>query len=388
MCISPQTVGASRSSEIKAVNRQAVRIREASFDDYSQIVELQSRHGLTRKHFVEWKHLWANNPAFTQSPVKLPIGWVLELPDQRIVGYLGNIPLFYEFGGQRLLASAAHAWVVDTRYRSYSLQLLDRYFSQKSVELFLSATIGPAAAEAFAVFPSVPVPVGDWDRSSFWITNYQRFVASWLSMKGLSFAKPLSYVFSIAPLVKRALPNGTWCSASKHLKLRGCSVIDDRFDFFWNGLRDANPHLLLGVRSRDILDWHFRYALANNRAWMVVVSEGSLITAYAVFLRHDNQEYGLKRMRLVDFQTVDGNTAVLPQMLGWALERCRNEGIDMFETIGFCSEKRNRITSMAPYERKLPSWLYYYKARDKSLADRLDDPRVWDPSQFDGDASL
>ncbi|MGA7622635.1 MAG: hypothetical protein WCA91_03570, partial [Candidatus Acidiferrales bacterium] len=186
----------------------ALKIREASFEDYPQIVELQSRHGLAHKNFEEWKHLWVNNPAFIQSRDKLPIGWVLELPDHRIVGYLGNIPLFYEFEGQSLIASVAHAWVVDTRYRTYSLQLLDRYFSQKSVDLFLNATVGPAAAEAFAVFQSSPVPVGAWDRSSFWITNYQRFVASWLSMKGLSFAKPSSYVFSFGALVKRTLPKG------------------------------------------------------------------------------------------------------------------------------------------------------------------------------------
>ena len=93
-------------------------------------------------------------------------------------------------------------------------------------------------------------------------------------------------------------------------------------------------------------------------------------------------------MRLVDFQLSMENITLLVPMLSWALERCRREGIDMVECIGVRTDKANLIRKIAPYERKLPSWLYFYKTRDESLAERLSDPNVWDPSQFDGDASL
>src|ERR1700691_2237675 len=121
------------------------KLREASFEDYPRIPALQVANGLQTKTYEEWKHQWINNPAYPQIQASLPIGWVLESEDKQIVGSLGNIPLFYELEGQRLLASVAHAWTVDMRYRGYSLWLLDRYFSQKRVELFLNATVGPAA---------------------------------------------------------------------------------------------------------------------------------------------------------------------------------------------------------------------------------------------------
>ena len=60
----------------------------------------------------------------------------------------------------------------------------------------------------------------------------------------------------------------------------------------------------------------------------------------------------------------------------------------MLESIGFRADTHDVIKKLAPYERILPSWLYFYKTRDKSLAERLSDPCVWNPSQFDGDASL
>jgi hypothetical protein len=366
----------------------APKFREASFDDHSQIAALLSKYGLAQKSFAEWQHFWVNNPAYLEFRRELPIGWVLETADDRIVGYLGNIPLFYEFEGQRRLACVAHAWTVDAQYRTYSLQLLDRYFSQRTVELFLNATVGPVAAEPFAVFQSLPVPVGRWDRSSFWITNYRGFVAGWLTMKGWAFAKPASYLFSIASFAKQALsfrmPGDAWSD----LRLQECHEFDNRFDQFWDALRNSNPRVLLGVRSRDTLGWHFKYALAKKEAWIVASGDSSAINAYAVFLRYDNSAYGLKRMRLVDFQTLKATPAALIPMVRWALEKCRREQIDSLECIGFHPDKQNLITAIAPYQRKLPSWLYFYKTRDKSLADKLKDPAVWDPSQFDGDASL
>ncbi len=60
----------------------------------------------------------------------------------------------------------------------------------------------------------------------------------------------------------------------------------------------------------------------------------------------------------------------------------------MLESIGFRTDKSRVISKIVPYKRKLPSWLYFYKTRDKNLAEMLRDPNVWDPSQFDGDASL
>jgi hypothetical protein len=369
-------------------SRRSLTIREASFEDHPQIVALESKHGLEAKSYEEWKHLWFNNPAYREYQKSLPIGWVLEGEDRTIVGYLGNIPLFYELEGQRLLASVAHAWVTDVRYRSYSLLLLEQYFSQKLVDLFLNATVGPLASESFTVFQSLPAPVGAWDRSAFWITNYQGFMEGWLATKSFPLAKPLSYVLSVGLFVKDTLARRHVRQHDTGVKLELCADLDGRFDIFWEALRKTNSHILMAVRTREALEWHFKYALQQNKAWIVTVSKGSDLTAYGIFLRHDNPRFGLRRMRLVDFQTLDGDTAILVPMLAWAMGRCRSEGIDMVESIGFGPDKENVISKTAPHERKLPSWLYFYKARDRSLAEKLSDPNAWNPSQFDGDASL
>jgi hypothetical protein len=363
------------------------RIREAAFEDYDQIAALQVEYDRPIKPYEEWKHLWSNNPAYLRFHNDLAIGWVLETADKKIVGYLGNIPLLYEFGGRRLLACAGHATVVKVRYRPYSVALFNLYFSQKKVDLFVNSTIGPTSFALFSVFQSPRVPVGEWDRSLFWITNGQGFSAAWLEEKAIPLAKPLSYGLALGLAVKETLSNRSFSHNGTGPKLQLCNEIDGRFDIFWESLKKNNSHLLLGVRTREVLEWHFRYPLRNNEAWILTAGTDPAI-AYAIFLRYDNPKAALTRMRLVDYQALDGSPALLEPMLLWALEKCRSEGIHMLEGIGFRPEKTNVMTKLAPYERQLPCWLYFYKTRDQSLADELGDPNVWDPAQFDGDASL
>lgn len=382
----PISVDPGNSSKVGVT--KAPRVREALFEDYDRIAALQVKYDRPTTSYERWQHLWINNPAYGLLRNTLPIGWVLERDDKEIVGYLGNIPLFCELGGTRILASVAHAWVVDASYRAYSLALLDVYFSQKSVELFLNATVGPAASESFAVFQSLRVPVGDWDRSMFWITNSQGFLASWLAMKGLPLARPLSYALAVAPFLKQSFSHRLRSHDRAAAELQVCADFDGRFDVFWQSLRANNPNVLLSVRTREVLEWHFRYPLRNHEVWIVTAGRGSDIGAYGIFLRHDNPNFALKRIRLIDYQALDGSTSKLVPMLSWALDRCRKEGIHMLETIGFRKDKRNVISNFAPNERKLPCWLYYYKTRDRSLANKLSDSNAWDPSQFDGDASL
>jgi len=51
-------------------------------------------------------------------------------------------------------------------------------------------------------------------------------------------------------------------------------------------------------------------------------------------------------------------------------------------------EKQQVIESVAPYRRKFPWRWYYYQPVNPSLKTSLQNAAAWDPSQYDGDASL
>src|SRR5581483_1675455 len=92
---------------------KSFNIRESSFEDYPQILALESAYDLQPKTYEAWKNLWSNNPAFhlfnSHFGQQWPIGWVLTDRD-RIVGSISNIPMLYEFEGRTLFVAAGHAW--------------------------------------------------------------------------------------------------------------------------------------------------------------------------------------------------------------------------------------------------------------------------------------
>ncbi len=373
------------AAPVKATSGQSVTVREARFDDYEKIARLQARYDLDARSYQEWSHLWVNNPVYRGREL-WPIGWVLEAGEQEIVGYIGNIPLLYEFQGRTLLTATGRAFVVDEQHRSHSFMLLDRYFRQPHVDLHLNTTVNAQAISAYGIFRARRVPVGEWDQSAFWITNHHGFVGSLLKSRSTPLAGLLSFPLALAPRIRELFSNKK-LNIDPRVQVEYGSHFDERFDTFWAELRENNRRLL-AVRDRETLEWHFKHALLRNRIWILTVGSASRIEAYAIFYRDDNPKFDLKRMRLVDFQALNGGHHLLPTMLAKALHRCRAEGIHMLEVIGYCPEKRETVDAVIPYRRRLPSWMYFYRTRNRELGDLLKTAEVWDPSGFDGDSSF
>ena len=244
-----------RSTDNAKKATQSPKLRKASFEDYPRIVALQVANGLQTKTYEEWKHLWINNPAYAEFQASCQSDGCLKVGTSKLSDTSVTSPCFTNWRGETP-ASVAHSWAVDTRYRGYSLWLVDRYFSQKTVELFLNATVGAVAAESFAAFESLPVPAGEWDRSAFWITHYQGFRASWLAMKAFPLAKAFSYGLSVGPFIKDTLVKIQSSQRESGVELECCIELMVGSTFFGRALRKANPHVLLAVRTRQMLEWH------------------------------------------------------------------------------------------------------------------------------------
>jgi len=112
------------------------------------------------------------------------------------------------------------------------------------------------------------------------------------------------------------------------------------------------------------------------------------MVAYAAFDRVDNPKFGLRRVRLVDFQAVEHAREALAETLAWMLSKCCAEGVHLLETSAALLRALGDAATVAPYERKLHVWRYYYKTLNPELSDALGDPGVWCTSDYDGDASL
>lgn len=371
----------------KSSAEAASQVREAVFSDYSQIAALESRYGLNPKGNEEWSHLWKNNPVYRGLP-NWPIGWVVENEKREIVGHIANIPSAYEFRGRSLLAASGRGLVVDERYRSYAFPLFSQFFNQKPVDLIMNTTVNAHGLKLHELFRCHRVPTGEWNRAVFWITDHRNFAAKLAATKEWPLPSVLSYPVSVALSVKSTMHRKPARTPGNGYEISECTKFDQRFDTFWDETRTSHPQALLSVRSSETLNWHFKFALQHKQAFVITVTHNAQLVAYATFLRQDNTEVGLKRMRLVDYQSVDSSAEHLVPMISLALRRCREQKVHMLEAIGFSPEKQRVLARIAPHKRELPCWLYFYRAKDKELAESLQDPSVWDPTAFDGDGSL
>jgi hypothetical protein len=379
-----------QSSSRATVNTDTAfpKVRKASLTDYAQIAALQTRNDLTARSYEDWIALWQDNPAYEHWGREWPIGWVLEAENRDIVGWVGNIPSAYQLGKRRLLAATPWSWVVDGSHRGYGMLILNRLLRQKHVDLFVCSNVSSVSEPFTPRLRLLKVPVGTWNRSAFWITNYRGFVRIALKAKAVPLAAAMVYPLSAA-LVSWDRCHDGWMRSRRLLSsIERCWEFDSRFDSFWKELQHQNENVLLAVRTRETLTWHFRKALLQQRVWILAAHEGPRLVAYAIFDRQDNPVIRLRRVRLVDFQALHGSEEALLSALSWMLHECRAEGIHLFEILGSWLNRPGLPRVVAPFYRTMPSWSYYYKATDPNLSPQLRDPRVWAPSAFDGDNSL
>jgi acyl transferase domain-containing protein len=378
-----QANGITSSTEPRrnAAARSTV-IREVALSDYAQIMALLSRNGLETRTREQWEHLWVNNPVYKKLD-KWGMGWVVQ-NSGRIVGYLGTIPVSWQLHGREILGASLYAFSLDVAHRGQGLLLLNRLLECRGAEYFVGSTANANSSKVLDRLGIERVPVGDWENSAFWITDYPGFANSFITRKRW----PASLA-SFASLALRA--NDTLRKVAspepKH-PLHRQENFEHGFQDFWQELQYAYPDRFLATRSAEILEWHFKDSLRQGRTWVVSHSVNSRILAYAVFQRQDNREVGLKKMRLVDWQCLPGSEGVLESALAWALNECRSQGVHMLEAFGFRPDKQKIIEDLAPHRRKLSAWTYFHKVSSPLLQEQLQQFGVWDPSPFDGDASL
>lgn len=370
-----------------AKQRRTSAIRPAVLEDYDGIATLQARNGLKPPSSRDWARLWKDNPAYESRP-GWEMGWVAETHDREIVASIVNLPLDYCFRGRRLRVATACGWAVDADYRSYSITLMHRFLTQQSVDLFLCTTVSPQAERTMQFLKMLRVPSGHWNQSEFWITNFKGFAQAVLRHRSVPMAPLASYPAALALFCLDKVSRKPMHSNREEWQLALCPCFDARFDTFWDTLLAENPETLLGVRSLTALRWHFRALAESESMWVLGAFRDLKLVAYAVFDRRDNAANGLRRIRLIDAQALSGNAPAVKSMLAWMLAECRRAGIHVLEVPGAWLERLRGTGVSAPYRRPTASWTQYYKATNESLARELENPAVWAPSSFDGDASI
>jgi hypothetical protein len=359
------------------------RIREMQPDDSAAAAEVLQRNGVAVSQPEAWAHLWDGNPFRDPG---IPRGWMLEEPGVGVVGTFSNLQLGYEWNGKPLRVLTGFAWAVDPDFRRHALGMLRRWTAQPGVDVLLTNTASERVGEILSALRFRRVPHPEYDQALYWVANSRGFAASALRQLRAPLSNVLSYP---AGLLIEAMRRGTgWRGAQVESDaVLPLDAFDERFDRLWMKLRRA-PNRLLAVRSAPILSWHFKRARDCLGLEILALSDGVELAGYLVMVRQDHPAIGLTRYRVADIQVLDGSPASVRALLVSALRRAAEQGIHVVEVVGLSGAKRKALAALVPLRRKLPSWLFYYRASDPGLAAALESTDAWDPSPYDGDACL
>ncbi len=359
-------------------------LRTMRFEDYGAIRKLALDHSMSMPSVEDWEHRWRDNPVWEGPDGRSPIGWVLESASGEIVGSMETVPVLYKFRGSDLVSAASALWCVSAPYRGFALQLIDEYFNQP-VDLFISTTVGPAAIETLKQLYD-PIPVGQWDATSCFIAHRRSFAEVALRKFRVPLPSLLSYPASAALWLTQ--------SFSKHLAgpppgilFDSASAFDSRFDAFWGELLRLNPEKLLAERSSLALSWHFFSAMRTGRLWILTASRREKLIGYCIFTEVPSTQ-GCRSICLVDYQSIEEELDLLSGFIGMALRRGKAEGFYRLEHAGLALPKFRAFDEHAFYKSPVGTWTFLFRAADSKLDAELHQPQFWDPSAYDGDASL
>src|SRR5258708_668152 len=385
---------AEYATRIPALSPEAaasVSVRAAQFSDFERVCAVNRRLGQGADSVENWQRLWRDNPALLVGNRTPRIGWVLEASDE-IVGFLGSIPLTYEFEGQTLAAAATCRFAVEPVFRGLSHILVTSFFRQKDVDLFLNTTATVAAGKIMVALRAAQVPQPHYGAVLFWVLKPQSFLKSVLrkpgvggglsSMGGYAASLPLRADI----LLRRRKPkrsSGEYRTVESEL-----AAIGTEFEAFW-AARSANGSQLFASRSNEIMRWHFDPPGSRRVSRMIGCYWKDLLVGYAV-VRHDAlKDDGLHRSVIADLMTNNDPAADIADcLLAASYASASNAGSDVLEVIGFPASVRDTLLKQKPYSRDYPLCPFFFKARERALQEKLASESVWYASPFDGDATL
>ncbi len=186
--------------------------------------------------------------------------------------------------------------------------------------------------------------------------------------------------------LKDAIFSKRFPKAHSSFTIETTDQFDSRFDGFWTELLRQRPDVVLAARDSATLSWHFSIRMRKERLWIFTASCNRQLRAYCIFERKDIGPE-LRRMRLVDYQTIEPEADLLADLLAAALRRCIAEEVCVLDKSGLGLPKMRAFEELAPYRRK-QHWPFWYRTTNPALVEALARPESWDPTEYDGDASI
>ena len=362
-----------------------MKIRNVSIKDYEKIKILLKRHNMNMIDFKRWVNLWKKNPSLKNNKIKWIKGWVIE-KNNKVVGHVGHFPMQYILNKKSYICSVIYGWAVDEQFRSLSILLLKRYFSQKNVDLFLATNLNETSSKIMKMLKVKEVPSKSLNFSLVVALNLQKVIKVFFADKHFPLKKLILSIFSpfLILFLKKKL--NSWKNKFSTENIVKQNEIDGKFDLVWKKIVSSQKNKLLFRRDKKWLKWHLNYFIKNRKAWIYFSIKNRKINGYSICIEKKNLKTGFKSALLIDINAFKEPGKTSTNLIGANIMEAKRRNCDIFEFRGFDNEKISYMNSFDPYKKKLLNNPFCYKTNNKKLNKLLAQSKYWCPSYLDGDA--
>jgi hypothetical protein len=369
-------------------------LRPATVGDAEAITSFLADLGLVMPEGPEavvrhWHGLWVDNPAMAHHRKDVALGWILE-DGGAIKGFFGNIPQVSWLGGKPVLISSARAWAVAPDYRTETPRLCAAFFEQSAVDVVLISSANPPAGKRCLAFGGARMPQPGYADILYWVVDAPGFLTAAFRKKGRGgfVARLLGLLGSVPLDLSLRLGGRRPFGALDRITPVGIGAIDAAFDALWVRRKQQLPTTLLASRDAATLKWYFGLGAGRDDVRLLRYDLEGMLKGYAVLVREDAPQIGLKRMKIADIFIDDDDPKVMQALLAGAYEYANAKRCHVLELIGLPAELRAQAMKSKPLSRQMATFPFFYKPLKDDMAAALAEPEAWYVTAYDGDTSL
>jgi len=364
-----------------------MNITTVSTKDYKKIKNLFKRNYLEIIPFKRWKNLWEKNPRLKNKKIKYTKGWVIK-KNQRIVGHIGNFPMEYFFNKKSYYCSAIYGWVVDKQYRSQSITLLKKCFSQSNADFFLGAANNQKANKIMNMFNAKEVPSKSLNYSLIIALNLKNIINFFLKNKYFPLKNQFLSFFSQILLFIFGKKIDYWKYKFSDKNIVQCNEINNTFNILWPKIKNSQKNVFLFRRDKKWLKWHLDHLIKNKKAWIYFNIKNKKINGYSICVEKKNSKTGIRSALLIDLMTFNQPNKTSKDLIGSNIAEAKRRNCDIFEFRGFCNTKIAYMNFFKPFKKNLLNNPFCYKSNISKINIMLSKSKNWCLSYLDGDAII
>ena len=355
-----------------------MKFEKLTLENYEETKNLSEKYGLKVLEKTHWENIWKKNPFIIDLGKEWTIGWKLINEKNNIVGIIHNIPFIFYYKKKKFIAAVTGNWVVDNKYKSFSLKLRSKFLNQENIDFYITNTANKISEKAMEAFKAKKILQYNYDKRMIYMLNKKKIILSYI--KKLSFNKNL-----IEDLKK--LKN--IFNKKNNIIINNSFEVANNFSNDFNNFNErlSNSETLYSSKELRWLNWKYSRLINTDRLWVIKNYEKEKLKSFLVFVVNYEKKYNLKKSTIVEMSFVESKDSGIDEMIKKCILISNKLNCDLVDVIGFNKHKKDLLSKMGFLDKKTGNFGFLVKNSNSEIENILfNDENTLDMSLTDGDA--